>query len=98
MQTEATDRRRSPRSKVSERVRIRPTDRLQAEKICDTSNQSQTGLYFLTKTGSYLPGMELFVTRRFSPGDPANREEPAVVVRVESLGGGHVGVAIDTKT
>jgi arsenate reductase len=98
MQSDFTDRRLSPRSKASECVRIRAIDRLQAEKICNTANQSQTGLYFLTKTGSYVPGMEVLLTRNFRPDDPKNQEHKAVVVRVDSLGGGHVGVAIHVKS
>ena len=51
----------------------------------------------MTATGYYFPGMDVFVTRDFRPDDPTNREEKAVVVRVESLGGGHVGVAIHIR-
>ena len=63
MRTDFKDRRLSPRSDVSEVVRIRPIDPLQVEKICNTANQSQTGLYFLTNTGSYVAGMEVSLTR-----------------------------------
>jgi protein-tyrosine-phosphatase len=98
MQPGFVDRRLSPRSKVSQRIRIRPVDPRHTERICATANQSQTGLYFMTATGHYFPGMDVFVTRHFSPGDPINREERAVVVRVESLGGGYVGVAIHNKS
>ncbi len=98
MLANSTERRLSPRSKVSERIRVRATDRLQAEKTCDTANQSQTGVYFLTKTGSYVPGMEVYVTRDFRPDEPASQEAKAVVVRVDSLGGGHVGVALRMKS
>lgn len=52
----------------------------------------------MTATGNYFPGMDVFVARHFRPDDPIHREEPAVVVRVESLGSGHVGVAIHTKS
>jgi arsenate reductase (thioredoxin) len=50
--------------------------------------------YFMTATGYYVPRMEIFVTRHFRPDDPTSREEKGVVVRVQSLGGGHIGVAI----
>jgi len=43
-------------------------------------------------------GMDVFVTRNFRPDDRIHREERAVVVRVESLGGGHVGVAIHNRS
>jgi len=98
MQAGFTDRRLSARSKVSQSIRVRPIDPLQAEKICNTANQSETGMYFMTATGHYVPGMDVFVTRHFRPDDPVNREEKAVVVRVESLGGGHIGVAIRVRS
>jgi protein-tyrosine-phosphatase len=98
MPTDFTDRRLSPRSKVSERIRVRPIDPRQPEKIYTTANQSQTGLYFMTATGYYVTGMEVFVTRNFRPDDPTNREEKGVVVRVQSVGGGHIGVAIQMKS
>ncbi len=52
----------------------------------------------MTATGHYFSGMDVFVARNFRPDDPSNREEKAAVVRVESLGGGHVGVAIYTRS
>ena len=97
MQAGFADRRRSPRIKVFQRIRIRPADPRRAEMICTTSNQSETGLYFMTRTGNYLPGMGVFVTRGFSPEDPLRLEEEAVVVRVDSLGSGHLGVAVHKK-
>jgi arsenate reductase (thioredoxin) len=62
------------------------------------ANQSETGVYFMTATGRYFPGMHLVVTRDFRPENSTHRDEKAVVIRVESLGGGHVGVAIQTKS
>ena len=94
MQTGFADRRLSPRARVSQRIRVRPIDPRHPEKICTTSNVSQSGLYFMTATGSYFPGMHVFVTRDVRPDDPASHEEKAIVVRVDSLGSGHVGVAI----
>lgn len=41
--------------------------------------------------------MPVLVAREFRPDGPAPREEQAVVVRVESLGGGHMGVAVHRK-
>jgi hypothetical protein len=57
-------------------------------------NVSRSGLYFATTTGHYFPGMELYVTRNFRPGDPMNLEEMGEVVRVEKLKNGKSGVAI----
>lgn len=94
MQVGLVDRRFFPRSKVSEQVRIRFADPRHPQTICTTANQSQSGFYFVTKIGNYTPGMDVFVTRNFRADDPTHHEGRAVVVRVESLGSGHVGVAI----
>jgi arsenate reductase (thioredoxin) len=83
---------------VSQRVLIRPVDPSQRELICTTANHSETGMYFMTKAGNYRPGMDVFVTLDFSPDGRVRHEEKAVVVRVESLGSGHVGVAIHKKS
>jgi arsenate reductase len=88
------ERRLSSRTKAPERVCVRPADPRHAKRTCGVANQSQAGFYFITKLGNYAPGMDVFVTRNYSPNNPAQREEKAVVVRVESLGGGHVGIAI----
>lgn len=94
---EYSERRLSPRFKASECIRIRPVDPKHPGTICTTANQSQTGLYFMIASGNYFAGMPVLVARDFRPGDTALREEKAVVVRVESLGSGHMGVAIHKK-
>ena len=97
MQPGSVERRRSARSKGTEHVRIRPADPRHPEKICIPANLSKTGLFFMTATGNYFTGMNVFVTRDFSPENPRQREESGVVVRVRSLGSGHAGVAILMK-
>ena len=83
MQAGFADRRLSPRSKASRRIRIRAVNPRLRETVCATANQSQSGLYFMTATGNYFPGMEVFVTRDFQPDSLINREEKAAVVRGE---------------
>jgi hypothetical protein len=94
MQAGSTDRRLWTRSKVSERIRIRPINPRHPEKICTAANQSKNGFYFMTSSGYFVVGMDVFVTRNFQPKSPVNHEDNGAVVRVESLGGGNFGVAI----
>jgi arsenate reductase len=79
-------------------VRVRPADPRHAEQTCTTSNQSKTGIYFITARGNYFPGMQVRVMRNFRSEGPTSCEEIATVVRVESLGGGHAGVALHTAS
>jgi hypothetical protein len=88
------NRRRAPRSKLSQPVRVRPFDPNCPGEVCTTLNVSRSGLYFETSAGHYFSGMEVYVTRNFQPGDPMNREEIADVVRVEKVENGKWGVAI----
>src|SRR5262249_38096767 len=86
-----------PRTPVCEKIRIRAADPRHREIVCTTSNQSANGMYFMAKGLNLLPGMDVFVARNFAPERPAMQEERAVVVRVDSLGSRHVGVAIERK-
>jgi len=85
---------RSPRAKLSQRVRVRPYHSCAPEEICVTQNVSRNGLYFETLQGHYFNGMSVCVTRNFHPDDLTSREEAGDVVRVESLKTGRWGVAI----
>ena len=85
---------RSPRAKLAQRVRVRPSDPLEPEEVCVTENLSKLGFYFETSMSHYFSGMSVGVTRNFTPGDPVNRDERGEVVRVERLKNGNWGVAI----
>jgi hypothetical protein len=85
---------RPPRAKMAQPVRVRPYDSHYPEEKCVTQNVSRKGLYFETSLGHYFPGMYVYVTRNFHPGDSMSREESADVVRVEKLKSGKWGVAI----
>jgi hypothetical protein len=64
---------RSPRAKLAQRVRVRPSDPLEPEEVCVTENLSKLGFYFETSMSHYFSGMSVGVTRNFTPGDPVNR-------------------------
>ena len=55
---------------------------------------SRKGFYFETSLEHYVPGMYVYVTRNFHPGDLMSREEAGDIVRVEKLPTGIWGVAI----
>jgi PilZ domain len=94
MQTAIKERRLSPRENLSEPVRVRPCDPRYLEEVCPTLNVSRSGLYFVTSTGHYFPGMNVFVTLNYGPGDATQREQTGDVVRSQKLASGNWGVAI----
>ena len=94
MPTESMERRRQPRIKLSQVVRIRPFDPTLPPEYCTTFNVSQDGLYFATSAGHYAPGMNVYVTSDFQPGSPMSHAVAGVVVRVEKLEDDKWGVAI----
>lgn len=88
------NKRRPPRAKLSQIMRVRPCGSQLPEEMCVSENVSRSGFYFETSLGRYFVGMYLRVTRNFHAGDLMNSEEPADVVRVEKLKNGKWGVAI----
>jgi len=69
------------------------------EEITSTSNVSREGFYFLTPREHYEEGMRVMVTLPYhTPRDAGDREYIAQVVRVELLGPGRRGVAIQLLT
>jgi hypothetical protein len=92
-----TERRSSRRCKITQLMRIRPSDP-ELEHFDDmrgTLSVSRTGLYFQTSERAYEVGMRLFVTLPYSQ-DPMslNREYLAEVVRKESLPTGMHGIGV----
>lgn len=55
------ERRKTPRVKVSQPVRIRP-DSDYPEEVCTASNISRNGLYVETSSAPYFAGMHVNVT------------------------------------
>lgn len=89
------ERRTSRRCKITQLMRIRPSDpeRNPFEDIRGTVSVSRTGVYFHSSEAGYQVGMRLFVTMPYSK-EPAAimREYLAEVVRRDPLPNGLFGV------
>jgi hypothetical protein len=85
MSAEFIERRRQPRTDLSQVVLIRPIDSRLTPDSCTTFDVSQDGLYVATSAGHYAPGMNVYVTSDFLSGSPMNYATAGVVVRVEKL-------------
>ena len=94
MKPEGAERRREPRSKLAQPIRIRVLHADFPAETCKTTNVSRNGLYFITSTNHYFPGMTIYVTRNYHPDDPMNKEEIGEVVRIDNLKDGRTGVAV----
>ena len=92
------DRRRRARLKLPQTVRIRPSDvqRYDFDEILPTLNTSRDSVYFVSKNAHYVEGMRVFVTYPYSDGPGSlNRESLGRVVRVDDLGNGRRGIAVE---
>jgi len=91
----STERRGSRRCRITQLMRIRPSDpnRGAFEDMRGTVSVSRSGVYFRSNETGYEVGMRLFVTMPYSR-DPAalNREFLAQVVRTEALPTGMFGI------
>jgi PilZ domain len=93
--TRTTERRGSRRCKITQLMRIRPSDpeRDPFDDLRGTISVSRSGVYFQTSETGYEIGMRLFVTMPYSHDAGAmNREYLAEVVRVDSLANSMTGV------
>lgn len=92
-----TERRTSRRCKITQTMRIRPSDpeREHFEDIRGSASVSRSGIYFRTPLPNYELGMRLFVTVPYT-NDPTSitREYLAEVVRLERLVTGDIGVGL----
>ena len=91
----ATERRGSRRCKITQLMRIRPSDpeREHFDDLRGTLSVSRTGVYFQTTEPGYEVGMRLFVTMPYTQGAAGmSREYLAEVVRVDSLANGLNGI------
>ena len=90
-----TERRNSRRCKITQLMRIRPSDpeRDPFEDIRGTLSVSRTGVYFQSSIPTYAIGMRLFVTMPYSK-EPSSmsHEYLAEVVRRDPLPNGLFGV------
>ena len=90
-----TERRGSRRCKITQLMRIRPSDpeRDPFEDIRSTVSVSRTGVYFHSSETGYEVGMRLFVSMPYSKQPAALvREFLAEVVRRDSLPNGLFGI------
>jgi hypothetical protein len=90
-----TERRGSRRCKITQLMRIRPSDpeRDPFDDIRGTLSVSRSGVYFQSSVATYAVGMRLFVTMPYSK-EPASmsHEYLAEVVRRDPLPNGLFGV------
>jgi hypothetical protein len=93
----ATERRGSRRCKITQLMRLRPSDpeKEHFDDIRGTLSVSRSGVYFQTSEPAYEVGMRLFVTLPFSY-DPMsmNREFLAEVVRRDPLPTAMFGIGL----
>lgn len=91
------ERRTSRRCKITQVMRIRPSDpeRDNFEDLRGTASVSRSGVYFRTDLTAYELGMRLFVALPYT-NDPTTlgREYLAEVVRLERLVTGNIGVGL----
>jgi len=91
------ERRRRTRLKLSQVVRVRPSDaHLHFDEILPTLNTTRDSVYFASKNVSYKEGMRVFITYPYSDSvGSINRESLGRVVRVDDLGEGRRGIAVE---
>jgi hypothetical protein len=90
-----TERRSTRRCKITQLMRIRPSDpeRDNFEDLRGSMSVSRTGVYFQTSEAAYELGMRLFVTMPYTQGAMAmSHEYLAEVVRVEPMANGMIGI------
>jgi hypothetical protein len=93
--TPATERRSTRRCKITQLMRIRPSDpeRDHFEDLRGSMSVSRNGVYFQTSETTYELGMRLFVTMPYTQGAASmSHEYLAEVVRVEPMPNGMIGI------
>jgi hypothetical protein len=92
-----SERRSSRRCKITQLMRIRPSDpqRRHFDDMRGSISVSRTGVYFQTSEAGYEVGMRLFLIMPYSQDPGAtNREYLAEVVRTDSLPNGLTGIGV----
>ena len=93
----ATERRGSRRCKITQLMRIRPSDpeKDHFDDMRGTLSVSRSGVYFQTSEPGYEIGMRLFLTLPYSQAPMSlNREYLAEVVRRDPLSTGMFGIGL----
>jgi hypothetical protein len=94
----AEERRRKARLRLPQTVRVRPSDahRHNFDEILPTLNTSRDSVYFVSKNKDYEEGMRVFITYPYSETlGSINRESLGKVVRIDELGQGRRGIAVE---
>ncbi len=94
----AQERRRKVRLRLPQTVRVRPSDPrlIDFDDILPTLNTSRDSVYFVSKNQAYEEGMRVFITCPYSDGPGSiNRESLGKVVRIDELGHGRRGIAVE---
>lgn len=92
-----SERRGSRRCKITQLMRIRPSDpeKEHFDDMRGTLSVSRSGVYFQTSEAGYEVGMRLFVTMPYSQDPSAmSREYLAEVVRRDPLSTGMTGIGL----
>jgi len=92
------ERRRRARLRLPQNVRVRPSDAHAGDfdEVLLTKNTSRNSAYFISKNASYREGMRVFITVPYSDTpDSINLESLGKVVRIEELGEGRRGIAVE---
>ncbi len=93
--TSPTERRGNRRCKITQLMRIRPSDpeKDPFDDMRGTLSVSRSGVYYQTTEPGYELGMRLFVTMPYSQEAASmSREYLVEVVRVDNLANGMIGV------
>lgn len=98
MRTSTQERRRKPRFKIPQMIRVRPSSPTPEnfDEILPTINAARNSVYFVPQNGIFEPGMRVFVTYPYATGPGAiNQEFIGRVARVDKLPGNRQGVAVE---
>jgi hypothetical protein len=91
------EKRRSRRIRIGQPLKIRASDPKDAQiaETNTTKNVSREGIYFVSEVASYYEGMRLYVSvPHHTPQEPQDREYLGQVARIERLGEGKWGIAV----
>jgi hypothetical protein len=98
MRTSTQERRRKPRFKIPQMIRVRPSSPTPEnfDEILPTINAARNSVYFVPQNGIFEPDMRVFVTYPYATGPGAiNQEFIGRVARVDKLPGNRQGVAVE---
>lgn len=98
MRTSTQERRRKPRFKIPQMIRVRPSSSTPEnfDEILPTINAARNSVYFVPQNGIFEPDMRVFVTYPYATGPGAiNQEFIGRVARVDKLPGNRQGVAVE---